>query len=100
MARFDFIATYIVTNRRMGTIYTGSTADLISRMQQHKSGHGSVFTGKHVCKLLVWYERFDEMAAAIHLERRIKTWKRQWKIDLIENINPHWDDLSFDLSTV
>lgn len=97
MARFDFIACYILTNRKNGTLYTGSTSDLIERLDQHKRGAGSEFTTKYNCTRLVWYEQFSEMAAATHKERRIKTWPRQWKINLIEETNPHWDDLSLKL---
>jgi putative endonuclease len=94
MPRFDFIAAYIMANKRNGTLYTGSTADLVARIEQHKSGAGSVFTGKYGCDRLVWYERFDEMAPAIARERRLKSWPRRWKIELVEAMNPNWDDLS------
>ena len=98
LPRFDFIAVYILANRKNGTLYTGSTADLIARMEQHKSGRGSAFTAKYDCDRLVWFERFEEMAPALNRERRIKTWPRQWKIDLIEKSNPDWGDLSFGLT--
>lgn len=94
MARFDFIAVYIMANKKNGTLYTGSTADLVARIAQHKSGIGSLFTAKCGCELLVCYEKFDEMAPAIARERRLKSWPRRWKIDLIEAMNPNWDDLS------
>ncbi|MEL7491447.1 MAG: GIY-YIG nuclease family protein [Pseudomonadota bacterium] len=93
MARFDFFAAYILANKKNGTIYTGSTADLVARLEQHKSGAGSVFTGKYdVCRL-VWFERFEKMDEAIRRERNIKTWPRKWKIELIEGINPEWEEL-------
>lgn len=94
MARFEFIAAYIMANKKNGTLYTGSTADLVARIAQHKSGAGSVFTGKYGCKRLVWYEKFDEMGPAIARERRLKSWPRRWKIELIETANPDWDDLT------
>jgi len=93
MARFDFIATYIVTNKRNGTLYTGSTADLPKRVDQHKAGTGSHFTAKYGCSRLVWYEKFERMENAHQREKRIKSWPRKWKVDLIEKINPNWDDL-------
>lgn len=92
-ARFDFIAAYLLANRKNGTIYAGSTADLAARMGAHKSGTGSRFTAKYGCARLVWYQRFDEMAPAIAFEKRLKRWPRKWKINLIETVNPHWDDL-------
>ncbi|MEO1137076.1 MAG: GIY-YIG nuclease family protein [Pseudomonadota bacterium] len=93
MARFDFIAAYILANKKNGTIYTGSTTDLLARLDQHKSGTGSVFTGKYGCTRLVWFEQFDLMKDAINRERRIKSWPRKWKINLIETINPEWREL-------
>lgn len=98
MARFDFIAVYLLANRKNGTLYVGSTADLVARMEQHKSGCGSAFTAKYDCTRLVWFDRFDEMAPALARERRIKSWPRRWKIELIEKGNPDWDDLSFGLT--
>lgn len=97
MARGDLIAVYIMANRKNGTIYTGMSSDLWTRLGQHKSGKGSNFTGKYGCDRLVWYEIHSLIVAAKHRERRIKTWNRQWKIDLIEKTSPHWDDLSMTL---
>ena len=77
MARFDLIATYMMANRRYGAIYTGSTSDLSQRLWQHRSGKGSLFTGKYECTKLVWFERHDLVTEAKHRERRIKTWPRQ-----------------------
>ena len=100
MARYDVIAVYILANRRNGTIYTGVSSDLWARIGQHKSGRGSHFTSKYGCDRLVWYEIHGQIAAAKYRETRIKTWKRQWKIDLIEATNPHWDDLTMTLPFV
>lgn len=93
MARFDFIAAYMLANRKRGTLNAGSTADLVARMEAHKSGTGSLFAAKYGCTRLVWFERFDEMAPAIAMEKRLKRRPRKWKTDLIESINPDWDDL-------
>ena len=98
MAKYDFIACYILTNRKNGTLYTGVTSDLFTRMEQHKLGKGSVFTARYKCFRLVWYARFPEMDPALARERTIKGWPRQWKINLIEEHNKHWDDLSAQLS--
>lgn len=97
MARFDFIAVYLLANRKYGTLYCGVTSDLPTRMDQHKQGAGSVYTAKYNCARLVWFEQHQTMPPALHREKRIKTWNRQWKINLIEEANPNWDDLSASL---
>lgn len=94
MVRFEFVAAYIMANRKYGTLYSGSTSDLLRRVEEHKSGRGSHFTAKYICNRLVWFEPFQMMGDAIQKERRLKEWKRQWKIDLIEARNPDWKDLS------
>lgn len=95
--RYSFIAVYIVANRKNGAIYTGETSDLRARMGAHKVRHGPGFAARHGCDRLVYYERFETMAPAIAEEKRIKNWRRSWKIDLIEQINPHGDDLHSQL---
>ncbi|MEL6858672.1 MAG: GIY-YIG nuclease family protein [Pseudomonadota bacterium] len=97
MARFDFIATYMMANRKNGAIYTGCSSDLPARVGQHKQGVGSKFTKQYACQSLVWFERFDDMILAVRREKQIKRWRRQWKINLIEKANPVWLDLSRDL---
>jgi len=97
MARFDFIATYILANRKNGAIYTGSASDLPARMAQHHVRAGAKFPAKYGCTKLVYYERHETMGAAVHREKRLKTWPRRWKINLIEERNNHWDDLSVEL---
>ncbi|MCR9078262.1 MAG: GIY-YIG nuclease family protein [Hyphomonadaceae bacterium] len=97
MARFDFIATYIMANRKNGAIYTGSASDLPARVGQHKQGIGSKFTKKYGCTRLVWFEQFEAMEFAVRREKQIKRWPRQWKINLIEEFNPVWLDLSAEL---
>ncbi|MBC9031794.1 GIY-YIG nuclease family protein [Sphingomonas sp. JC676] len=92
---------YIVASQRNGTIYTGIytgvTSDLAGRIYQHRTGIPEGFTAKHRCKILVWYEVHSEMESAIVREKRIKEWKRQWKLRLIEQENPTWRDLAIDL---
>ena len=76
-----------------GTLYTGVTSDLPLRVAQHKEGTFGGFTEKYGCKMLVWFERHDEIEPAIVREKQIKEWKRLWKLRLIEELNPDWNDL-------
>ncbi len=85
---------YIMTNRIYGTLYIGVTNDLGRRVWEHREGLLEGFTKKYGLKTLVYYEIFDSVVDAIHREKRLKHWKRAWKIALIENENPNWDDLS------
>jgi putative endonuclease len=84
---------YIVASQRNGTIYTGVTSDLPKRIHEHRFGLIAGFARKYGCKLLVWYQAFDDLDAARHRELRIKEWKRAWKLRLIEELNPDWHDL-------
>ncbi|MGB6231118.1 MAG: GIY-YIG nuclease family protein [Litorimonas sp.] len=86
--------TYIITNARKGTLYTGHTDDRNARMDQHVAGTFEGFSKQHGLKHLVWYEEFETRDEAFLRERRIKEWKRKWKINLIERVNPHWIDLN------
>ena len=72
MAKYDFIACYLLANRQNGTLYTGVTSDLFQRMEQHKLGKGSVFAAKYGCDRLVWYARFPEMAPALQRPTRAR----------------------------
>jgi putative endonuclease len=93
VGKSPFIATYMMTNRRHGTLYTGVTSDLILRVSQHREGAIPGFTKTHGLERLVWYEPHDDMVWAIHREKLIKKYKREWKINLIERANPDWNDL-------
>ncbi|MCL9983097.1 MAG: GIY-YIG nuclease family protein [Erythrobacter sp.] len=84
---------YIMTNRYRGTLYVGSTTDLAARISQHRAGQGSEFCAEHGLIRLVWAERLDTIVDAKHHEHRVKRWKRDWKIALIEKANPDWCDL-------
>ncbi|MFO1256919.1 MAG: GIY-YIG nuclease family protein [Gammaproteobacteria bacterium] len=84
---------YILANKRNGTLYTGVTSDFIKRTDQHKSNLVEGFSKKYGTHLLVYYEIFSDIVEAITREKQIKKWRRQWKLDLIEDLNPHWDDL-------
>jgi putative endonuclease len=97
MARYDFIAVYILTNKRNGTLYTGVTSDLAPRIQMHREGQVAGFTQTYGCKTLVWYEQHAYMHEAIKREKQIKRWLRVWKLKLIETMNPDWRDLFLDL---
>ena len=85
---------YILASRRNGTLYIGVTNDLARRVGEHREGSASSFTKKHGVKLLVYVESFDDVSAAIARETRLKKYKREWKINLIEQDNPNWRDLS------
>jgi len=85
---------YILANRRHGTLYTGVTSDLAKRLHQHRHHQYRGFTRQHEVTRLVWYAQGDDIATAITLEKKIKNRRRQWKIDLIEKVNPDWKDLS------
>ena len=84
---------YILASRRNGTLYTGVTSDLPTRIRQHKEGLIEGFTKEYGVTLLVYVEHHDRIADAVTRERRIKKWRRAWKLDLIESVNPEWDDL-------
>ncbi len=85
--------TYILTNRKNGTLYIGVTNNLIKRIYEHKNNLVKGFTKKYNLHNLVHYENFNEINEAITREKRMKKWKRQWKIELIEKNNPTWEDL-------
>ncbi|WP_274426597.1 GIY-YIG nuclease family protein [Chelativorans sp. YIM 93263] len=84
---------YMTASQKRGTIYTGVTNDLSRRVFEHKSGSGSRFTGRYGVQRLVWYEEHFDMREAIQREKALKGWPRQWKIALIEAINPEWNEL-------
>ena len=85
---------YILASRRYGTLYTGVTSTLAARVVQHRDGLVPGFTRQYSVTRLVHVETFDDMRDAIVREKRIKEWKRDWKIELIERDNPMWDDLA------
>jgi putative endonuclease len=87
----------MTANQRNGTVYTGSTDDLILRVTQHKARHFDGFTARYGVDQLVWFESHPSRDQAFRRERQIKEWKRLWKLQLIESRNPNWIDLSPDL---
>ncbi len=84
---------YIAANMRNGTLYIGMTNNIIRRMWEHREGIVEGFTKKYGIKHLVYLEAFENVRAAIDRETRLKKWKRQWKVDLIQKDNVEWDDL-------
>jgi len=90
-------AVYILANKRNGTLYTGVTSNLVKRVWQHKNNVVEGFTKRYRVHQLVRYELHGSMEAAILKEKRIKGWKRKWKLQLIESENPSWKDLYVDL---
>ena len=89
---------YLLASRRNGTLYIGVTNDLRRRTWEHREGLAAGFTKKYGVKLLVYYEIFESIDAAIHRETRLKKYKREWKLNLIEQQNPDWRDLFGDLT--
>jgi len=84
---------YILASKRNGTLYIGVTSDLIKRVWQHKKNVAEGFTRRYRVHNLVYYERFTDVYEAITREKRLKKWKRLWKLELIEKQNPEWEDL-------
>ena len=83
---------YILASCKNGTIYIGVTSDLIKRVWQHKNNFIESFTSKYSVHKLVYFEQHACAESAIRREKRLKLWKRQWKIDLINKTNPQWLD--------
>jgi putative endonuclease len=84
---------YLLASRKHGTLYLGFTSDLIKRVYQHKTKATPGFSSRYGVVRLVWFECYDDPASAITREKQIKTWRRDWKITLIEEENPDWTDL-------
>ena len=84
---------YIMTSKRNGTLYIGMTSDLIRRVWEHREGVVEGFSREYGVKTLVYYEVFDDFYAALHRENRLKKYKREWKINLIQQNNVEWADL-------
>ena len=83
-----------MSNFRRTVLYIGVTNNIERRVKEHKSGQGSVFTNKYNCVYLVYFERMQDISQAIEREKQLKTWKRDWKIELIKKENPELKDLS------
>jgi putative endonuclease len=83
----------MLASQRNGTLYIGVTSDLIKRVWEHKQDCVEGFTKKYGVHDLVWYELYEDMLTAIAREKMLKEWKRTWKLELIEKMNPQWKDL-------
>jgi putative endonuclease len=86
-------AVYILASKQNGTLYIGVTSDLVKRVWEHKNDSVEGFTKKYGVHRLVYYELHDDMSAAITREKQMKKWNRAWKLELIEEKNPGWNDL-------
>jgi putative endonuclease len=84
---------YILASKKNGTLYIGVTNNLIKRVYEHKNDLVEGFTKKYGVHKLVYYEQTESVYSAIQREKQLKKWNRSWKIELIEKLNPDWDDL-------
>ena len=84
---------YLLASKPYGTRYIGTTSDLARRVWEHKNGLVPGFTKQYRVDRLVWFEADETAAAALHREKQLKEWKREWKINSLERDNPHWLDL-------
>ncbi|WP_420348994.1 GIY-YIG nuclease family protein [Pelagibius sp.] len=89
---------YILASQPHGTLYIGVTNDLVRRVYEHREGLADGFTKRHRVKRLVYFEQCADVERALQREKTLKHWKRDWKIALIEDENPHWTDLWDGLS--
>jgi len=89
---------YIVASKRNGTLYVGVTNNLARRMEEYKAKLVPGFTRQYGVDLLVYFEAFDSILEARAREHALKRWRRAWKIELIEELNPDWRDLSHKLN--
>jgi putative endonuclease len=86
-------AVYILASKRNGALYIGVTSDLVKRVWEHNNNVVEGFTKRYNVHRLVWYELHENMDSAIQREKQLKEWRRQWKLELIEDANPNWLDL-------
>jgi len=92
-------AVYLLASGKNGTLYLGVTTNLVRRLHQHRyASFASAFTCRYHIRLLVYYEFFDTVVDAIAREKQLKNWNRKWKLRLIEEKNPSWQDLSNEIS--
>ena len=89
---------YILASSRCGTLYIGVTSDLVARVWHHKNDVVDGFTKKYSVRTLVCFEQHATMESAIGREKAIKAWKRSWKVELIQAVNPDWRDLYAEIT--
>jgi putative endonuclease len=87
---------YIFASEQNGTLYIGVTSDLLKRVGEHRSHDTKGFTQKYSVDKLVYFEKTESVEAAIYREKQLKHWNRAWKLELIEQSNLGWNDLSDD----
>ncbi len=90
-------AVYILASKRNGTLYIGVTSDLAKRIWEHKNNMVEGFSKRYDVHRLVWYELHETMESAIQREKQMKEWKRKWKLELIESVNPEWQDIYYQI---
>ena len=98
MTAQPFAWVYILASQKRGTLYVGVTSDLTQRIAQHREGRVAGFTKRYNVHRLVHLEAFNDINQAIAREKALKKWNRAWKIKLIEEGNPDWCDLWYDLN--
>ena len=86
-------AVYLLASKKHGTLYIGVTSNLVARTWQHRQHVVDGFTKRYNVDKLVWYELHGCMEAAILREKQLKKWNREWKLRLVEEVNPEWRDL-------
>ena len=84
---------YLLASKPNGTLYLGVTSDLVRRVGQHRTGETPGFTSRYGVSRLVWFERHPDVRDAVRREKRLKKWRREWKLDLVRQANPTWEDL-------
>ena len=84
---------YIITNKPYGTLYVGISSNLVQRIYQHREGMAPGFSKVHGLNRLVWYQMHQDVNEAIASEKKIKKWRRDWKVNVIQEMNPDWKDL-------
>lgn len=88
---------YILASRKGGALYVGVTTNLVRRAFEHRQKVTKGHSKKYNITMLVFYEIYDDIESAITREKRLKTWEREWKENLINEFNPEWRDLYLDI---
>jgi len=89
-------SVYILASKKHGVLYIGVTNNLLKRVYEHKNKIHKGFTEKYFVNKLVYFEETDSIFSAIEREKQLKKWNRKWKIELIESMNPEWNDLYYE----
>ena len=89
----EYYYVYILASSYRGTIYIGVTNDLVRRVYEHKNDLVEGFTKRYQVHDLVYFDETNDIGEAIQEEKRLKSWNREWKVQLIEKENPQWNDL-------